>query len=665
MKFFNIFSKNKDNGETLDDVTYVNEVEKIESANEYENSHIDISTIDTYRKTKKDIVASLERLNEIYEECGSNNRRLVEIINKFKTDNFQIVVLGEFSRGKSTFINTLLNKNILPSNIIPTTAVLTKIHYGEEPKVIINYKNNTSDTIDINELKRYITTLETEDLANQIVDAEVYYPTQFCLDGCSIIDSPGVNDINQQKVDITYNYIPKSDAAIILLDPDQPFTESEKEFIENKIIDNKVGKLFFLLNKFDQVDEKNKEELVNYVKNRLLSLKEIGSRDIKFYCISSKEALKARLKGEDNSYNREFKKFENDLMEFLIKEKGKYIMLNTMAKSSFEVEKLEERLSVYMNNLKISLNELEDKQQDFLKIRDNAIRNSDEVKIKLDKKYNNLLKDIEFEVDMKLNEIFEQIYQMINSMSINMNNYAEAIPKVLEGQVVNFVDNSLNPQVIRSLEEIKGELNNVLIKVKNELYKFDNQSMEISTEASITVSNRNAHDSTYQYKAENQIYLPERVTSTNDIATTVTYLGGAVTAGLLVTAMITGPIGLLIGVASGGAVFKTLDNSKRQREKNFVYNRLSENKAQVIANTKGKINQIINDEYRKLENEIYNEIEDSLASYEKLFDDLIKEKKNRTREFNEIEDNIKNIVMEINQIKEKFNKITVYARENM
>jgi len=113
---------------------------ELESQNQY--NHVNLLTIDKYKKIKNEIIDSLEKLIKIYEESGSSNERIIELINKLKIDNFQIVVLGEFSRGKSTFINTLLNKNILPSNILPTTAVITKIYYGKEPRVKINYKDN-------------------------------------------------------------------------------------------------------------------------------------------------------------------------------------------------------------------------------------------------------------------------------------------------------------------------------------------------------------------------------------------------------------------------------------------------------------------------------------------------------------------------------------------
>lgn len=59
----------------------------------------------------------------------------------------------------------------------------------------------------------------------------------------------------------------------MLLDPDQPFTESEKYFIENKIIDSKISKIFFVLNKIDQVKENDWEEVVQHVKKKIILLK--------------------------------------------------------------------------------------------------------------------------------------------------------------------------------------------------------------------------------------------------------------------------------------------------------------------------------------------------------------------------------------------------------
>lgn len=116
MKILNVFKKDDNNEENFKEIDF----------DDY-NRKANIFTVSKYKEVKKEVIDSLEDLINIYNEYGSYNERITELIEKLRSDNFQIIVLGEFSRGKSTFINALLNKNILPSNILPTTAVITKI----------------------------------------------------------------------------------------------------------------------------------------------------------------------------------------------------------------------------------------------------------------------------------------------------------------------------------------------------------------------------------------------------------------------------------------------------------------------------------------------------------------------------------------------------------
>ena len=59
--------------------------------------------------------------------------RLLAELDALHQHRFRVVVIGEFSRGKSTFVNALLGQKLLPAKIRPTTAVLTSVRHGEDP----------------------------------------------------------------------------------------------------------------------------------------------------------------------------------------------------------------------------------------------------------------------------------------------------------------------------------------------------------------------------------------------------------------------------------------------------------------------------------------------------------------------------------------------------
>ena len=96
-----------------------------------------------------------------------------------RTRKFRVAVVGEFKRGKSSFINALLGREILPVDALPTTATLNRITYGALPRAYLRYKDEKVEEVEIGELSRYVTKLtqESEDAASRIEEAVVEYPS--------------------------------------------------------------------------------------------------------------------------------------------------------------------------------------------------------------------------------------------------------------------------------------------------------------------------------------------------------------------------------------------------------------------------------------------------------------------------------------------------------
>ena len=90
------------------------------------------------RKNKlKDYMERLLKLGWVQDL--PEGKQLKELTVFLEKENFTVVVLGEFSRGKSTFINALLGKSLLPMDVLPETAVLSALLYGDEPEATIIY----------------------------------------------------------------------------------------------------------------------------------------------------------------------------------------------------------------------------------------------------------------------------------------------------------------------------------------------------------------------------------------------------------------------------------------------------------------------------------------------------------------------------------------------
>src|SRR4051812_19604097 len=146
---------------------------------------------------------------------------------KMNSEIFNIVVVGHFSTGKSTFINALMGGNLLPTCVKETTAVTTKIFSVNQEdsrvnKAAIKFKNGNVEWVDLKEnqeaLKKYATLLQTQiDVTTSIEVVEVYRTIPLLGDQICLVDTPGDNGMTERIFDYTRNEIEKATAIIYLM----------------------------------------------------------------------------------------------------------------------------------------------------------------------------------------------------------------------------------------------------------------------------------------------------------------------------------------------------------------------------------------------------------------------------------------------------------------
>lgn len=239
---------------------------------------------------KAAIRAVLGRLAEAAEVAGLGSvaRDIRDVrVPKLDEERFSLVILGEFNHGKSTFVNALLGTALLPTGITPTTAVLSHISYGSQPTAELVLDSGERRSIDPARLGDWAT---VEGLAANpgvpkgsdaagggggdaaaagIHHIDLQVPSPVLEHRLTIVDTPGVNDINEQRAEITYSYIPRADAAVFLLDATQILTASERQFLEERILRSSRERLIFVIAKTDLLDETELAETLRFAREHL------------------------------------------------------------------------------------------------------------------------------------------------------------------------------------------------------------------------------------------------------------------------------------------------------------------------------------------------------------------------------------------------------------
>lgn len=238
------------------------------------------------------IADHLERLADIGDAAGMHSlaREIRdERLPALREGRMSMVVLGEFNHGKSTTINALLGESVLPTGITPTTSVITHIRHGDGPARVV--RDERVDEVDTHQLRDLIVNDAPDDL--RFVEIEVASP--MLSKGLTVVDTPGVNDISQQKVEITYGYVPRADVVVYVLDATQALKRSEITFIQDRLLRNALDRLFFVIGKVDALSEDELAEILTHVKARLGEL--IG--DVPIFPVSARRAVHGGDEGFD------------------------------------------------------------------------------------------------------------------------------------------------------------------------------------------------------------------------------------------------------------------------------------------------------------------------------------------------------------------------------
>ena len=206
--------------------------------------------------------------------------RIAACRDRLNADRLRLLVVGEFNRGKSTFVNALVGCPLLPTRMVPTTAVLTVVRGGVQPACKVVFRDGTTQALSLPNLKinhfldEYLTATNAD--ANRIKEVQIRIPGRLQSLDADIVDTPGVNDIDVMREEVTFQHLKHADAVIVILDAQQPVSQSEREFLSNHVKPSDVSKMLFVLNRIDEriatVDDCSIESVERYAEERLRTL---------------------------------------------------------------------------------------------------------------------------------------------------------------------------------------------------------------------------------------------------------------------------------------------------------------------------------------------------------------------------------------------------------
>jgi GTPase SAR1 family protein len=243
--------------------------------------------------------------------------RLADLRQRVEQDRFQIAVVGQFKRGKTSVLNALLHGHLLPVDALPFTSVLTVVKYGEEQGAEVIFRSGELVKIAVSDLVQYVTESGNPQNVKNVDRVEVSFPSDYLHFGVRLINCPGFGSPSDRNTQAAYEFLPSVDAAIFVTSPDPPITSAEIEFL--KRLARMTKTIFLVMNKIDLFDARHLDGLLEFTQGAV-SLA-LGTH-IPVYAVSARRVLTHAIAKERWDEIPGFHQLESDLQQLLRQERN-------------------------------------------------------------------------------------------------------------------------------------------------------------------------------------------------------------------------------------------------------------------------------------------------------------------------------------------------------
>ncbi|MBT5428266.1 MAG: hypothetical protein HOK84_18825 [Bacteroidetes bacterium] len=286
-----------------------------------------------------------------------------EILKFVESQPIRISVFGEFSSGKTTFINAIIGEAILSVAVDPTTAVPTYIRYAKEFNILVQL--HTGESLELfdeeppfwtrfvgrksvlhtlkkqeGEIRNFLKEWTKEgERANEVQNIIIELPLPWLKKNVELVDTPGTNAGIDTHKDHTDQVSKETDLAIFLMDARQGGGK-KTEFVFMNDVQSRVSQSFVVVNKMDLLDEEDdeREDILDFITNEAIPKHWSGIVHPQIFGISSLVRLDKDLAGNELSLLDEFSRLITILEEIATTQRGK-ILLNRIGNPEKELFK--------------------------------------------------------------------------------------------------------------------------------------------------------------------------------------------------------------------------------------------------------------------------------------------------------------------------------------
>ena len=201
-----------------------------------------------------------------------------------------VAVFGSFKAGKSSFLNHLAACEALPVGVVPVTAIVTQLRFGERERAEVSFLDGgAKQEISLSEVRGYVSESENPENAKRVATVKIEIPSLRGLDPLQFVDTPGLGSALVHNTEATLRWLPNVGVALLAVSSESPLSDRDLAVLAE--LSRHTPKTALLLTKADLLTPSEQEEVLAFVNRQL---KKAGRANLPAYFYSTRPGTNFR-----------------------------------------------------------------------------------------------------------------------------------------------------------------------------------------------------------------------------------------------------------------------------------------------------------------------------------------------------------------------------------
>lgn len=174
-----------------------------------------------------------------------------------------IAVLGRFKAGKSSLLNSLLERDILPVDVLPTTAVITRLQLGGLDCALIRFRSGETQEVPLEQVPDFVTETRNPENAKQVAMVDLQVRGSEAFRGLRFVDTPGLGSVFAHNSRTAREWLPQVGVALVAVNANSPVSEEDVSLLAEMA--THTPETVILLTKADLVPPADLERVRDFV----------------------------------------------------------------------------------------------------------------------------------------------------------------------------------------------------------------------------------------------------------------------------------------------------------------------------------------------------------------------------------------------------------------